>query len=69
MFIDQEEIIKTREPSLFPEYLQAINFKKNPWALFCYGVTRDSTKNLFVALPLEALTTFRILLACLSLIQ
>jgi len=28
MFIDQEEIIKTREPSLFPEYLQAINFKK-----------------------------------------
>jgi len=32
----------------------------------CYGRTRDSTKNLFVALLLEAQTTFRVLLACLT---
>ena len=33
----------------------------------CCGRIRDSNKNLFVALPLETLTTFRVLLACHSL--
>ena len=35
----------------------------------CCGIIRDSTKNLFVTLALEALATFRVLLACLSFIH